>query len=96
VIKENLEQQQKHKGHHSRHKIDPKKPQKKDGRSSKIIEFFFKTGKKCSSLHPENTDCNKKGRDKGKPRTTTTTTTTIALKVIIIGTKTTQKTSKKR
>jgi hypothetical protein len=26
MIKENLEQQQKHKGHHSRHKIEPKKP----------------------------------------------------------------------
>jgi len=38
VIKENLEQQQKHKGHHSRRKIDPKKSQKKVGRSSKIRE----------------------------------------------------------
>jgi hypothetical protein len=90
VIKENLEQQQKHKGDHSRHKIDPQKSQKKVGRSSEIRENNKKTNRKCSSLHPENTDCKKKGRDKGKPRTPT-----ITMKVIIIGTKTTQKTSKK-
>jgi hypothetical protein len=42
VIKENLEQQQKHKGHHSRHKIDPKKSQKKVGRRSKIRENYKK------------------------------------------------------
>jgi hypothetical protein len=51
VIKENLEQQQKHKGHHSRHKIDPKKSPKKVGRRSKIRENNKKKKPVESVLH---------------------------------------------
>jgi len=62
-MKENLfeEQQQQHKGHHNRNKSHPKTlPKKKVERSSIIMENK-NNSRNYFSLHPKNTDCNKKG-----------------------------------
>ncbi len=63
IMKENLfeEQQQQHKGHHNRNKSHPKTlPKNKVERSSIIMENK-NNSRNYFSLHPKNTDCNKKG-----------------------------------
>lgn len=91
IMKENLyeeeEEEEEHKGHHNRNKSHPKTLPKKKVERSRIIIENKNNSRNNFSLHPKNTDCNKKAwwkKNYNKNR-----------KAITMGTKTTPKISKK-